>query len=107
MNDLRQLRVRVINLACEARNLKRIIESEAFARAWDIATPAQRAELDSYIVGVEKRKVDAWLKRVLAAVNLNDKSVRELRELARAAGCDYYHHKTKEQLINALQKESV
>lgn len=102
--ELRDIRSRVNNLARDARNLSRLVESEAFARAWSAATAEQRAELQSYVLGIDKQKVDSWVKKVLAATNIEDKSVRELRELGRAAGVSYVNHKTKEEIIEELRK---
>lgn len=103
MMDLRQLKAKVHNVALEARNLSRIVDSEAFARAWEAANAAQREELHAYVVGIDKGKVDQWVKRVLSNINLEDKSFRELRDLAKAAGVLYYNNKTKEELLEELR----
>lgn len=104
MSDkLRALRAKVHNIALNARNLSRIVDSEAFVRAWEAATLEQRVELEGYVIGIDKGKVDDWVKRVLSAISLDDKSFRELRELAKVAGVMYYNNKTKEELLEELK----
>lgn len=98
-----KLKARVHNVALEARRLSHIVDSEAFSRAWDAASEKQREELWSYVVGIDKANVDKWVKRVLSAINLADKSFRELRDLARAAGISYYNNLTKEELLEELK----
>lgn len=103
--ELCKLKARVHNAALEARSLSRIVDTEAFARAWDAANEKQREELWNYVVGIDKDNVDRWVKRVLSSVNLADKSIRELRDLARTAGVQYYNNLTKERLLEELTPE--
>lgn len=106
MNDkLRQLKAKVHLVALDARNLSRVVDSEAFERAWDAATEVQRKELETYVFGIDKPKVDQWVRRVLSNIDLAAKSFRELRDLAKAAGILYYNNKTKEELLELLRPE--
>ena len=102
--DLREIRSKVNNVARDARNLSRLVESEAFSRAWSAATAEQRLELEKHVIGIDKFQVDRWVKRVLSNTNIEDKSVRELRELGRAAGVPYVNHKTKEEIIKEIRE---
>lgn len=101
--DFKQLKAKVHNVALDARNLSRIVDSEAFARAWEAATEEQRRELERYVIGVDKTNVDNWVKRVLSKVDLNVKSFKELREIAKMAGIPYYNNKSKEELLEELK----
>lgn len=101
--NIQQIRSRVYNVARDARNLERLVTSETFARAWESASDAQRAELESYVLGIDKDKVNSWVKKVLAATSLHDKSVRELRSIAKAAGVQYVNHKDKDELIKEIE----
>lgn len=103
--NVREIRSKVANMARDARNLDRLVHSEAFARAWDAASEAQREELGAYVLSIDKHQVDRWVKKVLSSTSIEDKSVRELRELGRAAGINYVNHKTKEQIIAELRQE--
>lgn len=103
MVSLDNLKARVHNVALEARNMSRVVDSEAFSRAWDAASEKQRDELWGYVVGIDRNNVDRWVKRVLSAVNLADKSYRELRDLARAAGIPYYNNLTKDEILEELK----
>lgn len=100
---LAAIKTKVHNVARDARNLSRIVDSEAFDKAWAAASDAQRGELETYVFGIDKTNVDKWIKRVLSNVNLEDKPFKELRELAKAAGILYYNNKTKEELLEELK----
>lgn len=103
--DIREIRSKISNVARDARNLDRLVQSEAFVRAWGAASEAQRLELQGYVLGIDKHQVDRWVKKVLSATNIEDKSVRELRELGRAAGINYVNQKSKDQIISELRAE--
>jgi len=101
--DLFNIRCKVNNVARDARNLARVVDGEAFARAWEKASSVQREELAAYITGIDKDKVSGWVKRVLASMSLEDKPIRELRALAKAAGVDYVNNRQKDELIERLK----
>lgn len=100
--NIREIRSKVNNVARDARNLARLVESTLFDRAWSTASEVQRSELESYVLGIDKDKVSSWVKRVLAGGSLQDKSIREVRELAKAAGVHYVNNKMKDELIKEL-----
>lgn len=104
MTELDRLKAKVHNVALDARNLSRIMDSESFERAWETADEKQRLELWTYVAGIDKGNVDKWVKRVLGNIDLSAKTQRELRDLARAAGVLYYNNLTKEQLLEELKK---
>lgn len=102
---LRELQAKVRNVALDARALSRVVESEAFRKAWSVASAEQCTQLSEYIQGIDKQNVDKWIRRVLAAVSLEDKSVRELRNLAKAAGVTYVNSRTKEDLVKKIRED--
>lgn len=106
-NTLRELRAKVRTISLDARALSRVTESEAFGRAWTAATPEQRAALQTFIAGIDKLSVDRWVRLILSGTVLEDKPVRDLRELAIAAGIKYVNVRTKDELIRFIRGVSI
>lgn len=103
LDRLMALRVRAHNIALEARNLSRIVDSEPFEKAWFAATEEQRLELEGYLANMDKMRVDGWIKRVLAGSDLALKPLKEIHEIAKAIGIPYYKTKSKEELIKEMK----
>lgn len=99
------LRKAVGNRARASRNLAVLVESELFNEAWKVATEAQKDRIEDYCRDLEKDLVESTCRRITAAAgDLEGRPIRDLREIAKAAGIEYYHHKTKEELIRELKK---
>lgn len=103
---LKELESKVRNLVLDARALCRAVESEAFHKAWAVASLEQKQQLASHVASIDKHNVDRWVKSVLSASSLEGKSVKELRPLATAAGVQYINSKTKDELIQEIRKDA-
>ena len=85
----------------DARALARLVEADAFAKAWSVATDAEREEVSVLLAGVDRIKAEAWMRQMLAR-DAETMPLRQLREMAKHAGVPYYSHKTREEILKEL-----
>lgn len=101
--NLQELQSEARLRALDARCLARLAESDSFNLAWSYASETERIEIAQHFVLCDRFKAEAWSKKILKQ-DLAQKSVRELREIAKGRGFDYYSHKSKAELLRELKQ---
>lgn len=86
------------------RRIERLVNSERFRKACEVATEDQLAELDDVIPTMNSGELKRWLRRIYKR-DLHDYPVKQLRVIGRRYGIFHWNNMTKVDLIEAIEHE--
>ena len=90
----------------DTRAINRLVQTEAFEKAWKAASHDERTKMASAINDVDLDFVRVWI-RAVNRKTLIDLSIRDLRNLASRHHIKNYSRMQKEDLVSALIEKGI
>ena len=85
------------------RALERLVNSEKFEKLWGLSTEAQRREVFDALNNRDQKTVLRWL-RFHPKLDVEDKGLVEVRDLAKRMCIPYWSRKDKETLLKDIKE---
>lgn len=101
MSSVKSVRLQNIERINRLRRVQRILETEAFASAYEFATTTKKREVEGWIYLGNTTLIESWLGT--SDKSVDTMSLRQLRMLAKDSGVQYYTRLTRYELIREIQ----
>lgn len=95
----RQVREQILLL----RSVWHLINQDTFTQLWDSSNPDEQDKVKYYALMGDRGKLKNWVTHH-PSIELGEKSVRDLKDLAKVLGVQNYSRMTKPELISAIEK---
>ncbi len=94
-------------LLLDCRSQDRIVQSESFALAWELASKTQKIIALSYLTTISPTSLKFWVSDVLSLGALDQLNMLILRQIASYNRVKNYSRMSKQELINSIEAKGV
>ncbi len=94
-------------LLLDCRSQDRVVQSESFALAWELASKTQKIIALSYLTTISPVPLKFWVSDVLSLGALDQLNMLILRQIASHNRVKNYSRMSKQELINSIEAKGV